>query len=501
MKWAKVLTKICGHLKDLDLNGGQRMKKRNGFSLVEVVVAFSMIIFIAAIVGRSVVGIYGMSANVKDLTNAYHATQQLVEMEIDSLSALVNEKYSIENELAGVPAGSEDPNILNRLNTINATLLTYTHKNHTLFGKAVDIFTFTKDYTAALSGENASFQAGVVNFQQIERPVPILDKVEIHEFAGSAKPDIYFGDGKTVTVTTAYNVKNRDKLHSTMYQWYVGTAGHHTTMYENMDTIASSEHLYNTLYTAHHNQMTMISGETTNSLTIKSDYYGKMVVCVATPLSVAGAMGIPMASEPMYISGLPIISGNYRLIADTSMIEMNYDARGKVPLLEINGRTLPGASIGNRLYANSANAPQLNLNGVATDSDLTISAGGMGTFSRCLEFSSSTYMRADLSTIHLGSVFVVAKNNSPSDVDFISWDEILSGGANVGGFATNHTITTDISDTGYRVLAMDLGAAANNLIFGKNNVEIVEVVITENTQQGGDDAQKIIDYLCDKYKI
>lgn len=290
-----------------------RSKNRRGFSLAEVVIAFVLISLLVLIVGGVMTSSYVLSAKIDQLPNTYYAAQDEVEKELDSLKALVKEKFRIQNELTNTPPGEISSELVRRLNDINKKLAVYQSKNVALFGKSVELFEFDYDQRSEKTDLQLKLRAGVANAESLERPVPIIDHVTISSAGGSVSNEVYHAVGSNINASVQYNNKNYDYYFRSLYQWYVCTGDFHTSPYAT--DRAHEELLYGTVFAQYPDNFTLIPGSTGSSITIDESFAGKFLVCAVTPLSIEGKMGKSVVSNFLYVSALPTLdSGDYVMV-------------------------------------------------------------------------------------------------------------------------------------------------------------------------------------------
>lgn len=466
-----------------------RAKQYRGFTLLEVVVAFMLISLITVMVVFAVTSAYTMSAKLKELPNSYYGAQDEVERELDKLSAYVKEKFRIQNELLGIPTADMDPVMVQRLAELNILLTaSYENESVTLFGKSVDVFKFAKTHTAP-TGQNTTLHAGAVNFVSVNRPTPIIDKVEINAAGESVKGDLYFGIGATVNAAVSYNSKNYAYRHTELYQWYVCTGSFHAADYID-GSHYEDESQYSTVYTIYPSNFTLLPGATGASFTVDARCEGRLLVCVVTPLSVEGTMGASRVSNYLYVSALPrLTSGGYKMVIDPSLAPVHYTAEDVMDITQLESRYPGGAA----LTATGSGAPKLSLIGAPTDTALALSPDGAGNYSRYLRFSEGAAMRSSgLSPVAGDLVFAVVRDRDGTQPDF------LRVGGTGYGLTTNLYSGSGAGDTGWRIVLMRLNNSGSDFELGNANVDVAELIVTDDI---GTQSDAILGYLAAKYHI
>ena len=467
---------------------GRRFK---GFTLVETVIGFVLISFIVVMVGTVITSMYMMSSKLKELPNAYYGAQNLAETELDELSSYVKEKYRLQNEINNTPPEDLDASVRRRLEEVNNKLAEYTMEEFELFGKDLEVYKFVADYPSTGS-KSLTLHAGVVNAERLERLVPIVDKVTISGEGAAGSNEMYYNARVAKVSSVDYNSKNIGYKYRESYQWYLCTGGFHTTMYADGEHPEKESQYADTVYAMYPTNFTILSGETKNKIEIKDEYYGKMLVCVVTPLSINGAYGKSVVSNHLYVSALPkLANGSYRMLIDVSMTTFDFDESDQISLPSIQSR-LPTNC---KLVSQGGGEPYVDLNGAATDTDEESAPTEQGTYSRFISFSNDTMMRTDGSFSSSGDtrVFVVAKNKTGRDVDFIS------AGNSSAGFATCYKKTSGAGDTGWQIVEAALPKNCRSFAVGGCDVDVAELIVVSKASTA--DQNNIWRYLSEKYRI
>ncbi len=467
-----------------------------GFTLVEVIIAFVLVSIIALMVTLSVTSTYKMSTKLKDLPNSYYKAQNEVERTIDKLSATVKEYFRAKNELSKYENGKEPADLLEKMAAADAILKGYENEDVTLFGKTVKIFKFDKDYTYS-GGQTIHIAAGAVNFVPIERPVAKIAEVRINETGVSEKSDMYFGTGKTVSTSVTYK-ENDDKKYKfkELYQWYKCTESLHTAAFGNGPHYDGNEELYKTLYTIYPNNFTIIPGATGASITVSKEYEGKLLLCVATPLSKSGTMGESVVSNYIYISPLPKLSvgdpktGGYKMVIEPSLVPINYSPEEFISVGAMVSRIPETTSF----IAMGGSSPQLSVFGAPTDTNLKLSSDGSGNYSRFLRFNEKTRMRSSGLKISTGDmIFAVVKDTNKSSPNFVETN------SKAYGFRECLYAGDGSGDTGWTVVVMRMAKSSPEIRVGNSAVDIAELIVTP--ELGEKDIASVVKYLAEKYHI
>lgn len=468
-----------------------KQHKHKGFTLVEVLIGFVMLSFIVVMVSTVMTSGFMLSARIHELPNAYYGAQDDAEREIDTISALVKEKFRLLSDLGPLPINYEeaDPDLVNKYFEVQGKLDDdYTMETLELFGKSVEIYKKDVDFAYEDNKVFVTLHVGVVNAEKLERKVPVISEVSIKPKSGNTQ-DLYYAKGLEIECTVDYDSKNYNQRYKELYQWYIGTGGFHTAMYS-AGTYPETEVRYGELYTRYPISFTLLPGETRSTITLKEEYYGQMLVCVVTPLSKNGAMGESVDSNSLYISALPKLStGQYRMLIDVSATPYTYTTEKEVDIATLSSRN----DLTSKLSAYSSSQPKLSMKGAATDSHLASAPAQNGTWTRFLAFTGSTYMTASGWSGSNAQAFVVArKTNDVRDMNFIG-----SGTNKTAGFVNNIRKTDGSGDTRWQLLQVNL--PTSGFTIGREAVEVAELIVVTGASNAEKDA--IWAYLLNKYRI
>lgn len=483
-----------------------KRRQRRGFSLAEVIIGFVLLSFIIVMVSSVITSAFTMSSKLSELPNAYYGAQDKAERGLDVLSAYVKDYYRLQNEINNTAMERLDPEVANAMyderDAAAAKLDDYEKESFTLFGKSIDVYKFEVEHVSA-TNQHSKLHLGVVNAETLDRLVPIIDEVTIS--ASGSTDELYFGDGTTVKVTAVdYNTKNRDLRNREIYQWYRSVGGFHTALYRDGAHFNEEPQYNNTIYSAYPNNFEFL-GKSGDSITIDESFYGQMLVCLVSPLSNNGAYGESVVSNYLYVSALPkLSSGTYNMLIDASMTQYTYDSSGTVDLSSIKSRA-PGTTCA--LVASGSPKPYVDLNGMPTDTDISISATGEGTFSRFISFADDTAMKTDSAFRSSGATTVLAVARirpdgvsadpempiAPEEKDFIS----ASGTS--AGFVTNIAETDGSGDTGWRIMMANLPSSCSSFEIGHCDVDVAELIVVSGATN--DELNEIWGYLSLKYRI
>lgn len=472
------------------------MKMRQGISFIEVIISFLLISFLVIIVSGLVTSSYAFSTQVKDLPSIYLQAQGEVENKLEQLKDAIKSKFRIENEIKNIPADKVPQNLKDELKTINEKLEELKREQKLfsdeveVFGTKVEVFEFDHQYSNQVGGTR--FYAGAANVEPIDRPVPIIDKVEIK--AKNSLNEVYDPNSDTVIGTVVYNSKNKEYLQKTFYQWYVAVDNFHTTPYKNL-TSAELEKLGNKLLAEYPQSFTILPGEKNATLTIKPEYEGKFLILEARPLSSAGKMGRSVTSNLIYVSKLPkLTTGTYTMLIDPSITYYDYvttatsltdESIRKKEISEIQSRK----DLSSKLVKINGGNVVINLDGEPTNSHTDQG----GNDSRVIMFEGDGKLKAEGITENSDTkILLVAKDandaNSEQMADLVFFDSVGASLSAVKGQS---------GDTGWKVWKGE--NLSGEITLGKDGAKVAEVILVDKASD--DEINKITDYLAEKYHI
>ena len=329
-------------------------------------------------------------------------------------------------------------------------------------------------------------------------------------------------------------------------RWYVSREGFNIPMIPDALEIEKG-----TVYPRFPDDYVLIKGATGYNLTtLLTTYAGRHLIYNVTPASTSGKMGATVVSNPVFLSGLPVIT-SLKLHLDASMISKEDSTAVRSVTSTVNGATVQSFYVAkwNDISGNGNNAIQ---NTSATQPQLIeasmgqLASGGLNyeTYAKYVQFNGSKGMTvADTASLDLTNltVIVVARSSdrtaqktivsklSGSTGWFVGWNASNQLGWYISNSGGKNSISADADvglDGGWHILMgssalafqVDDGTAnttartvsqsiTNNspVTIGFNgsssysNVDIAEVLIYDGTLSATDSAN-ILTYLKDKYQ-
>lgn len=496
------------------------MKKRKhyGFTIIEIVISFVLVSFVAISVGFVTTSSYNMSSKLSELQNKYYSAQNEVETEIQDLSDLLKAKYTLENEMRNDPEAANNPDNQEKLEALDDLLSAYQKREITLFDK--EVYTYNKKYDPQDDDDNnINFNFGGVNFVSINNPVPIIDKVSLSIEGESSNQDYSFNSvGKKIYAHPSYNLKNISHRNTETYRWYICQQNdekipdYHTAPYVEGYNYINSKNS-NTIYSVFPNNFSLLPIPThLDYMKVKEEYLGKFIVCVVTPIGDDGSMGEPKVSNYMYLSAMPtkfsldfvgsqIITDRVTAVIDPSLLQIHYNRDGEESIDLITANNL--ISNGELVSYDSAHHPKLSLIGSQTSTKPLPSEMDRG-YTRYISFDENTSLHSN--NIKFGKfhrIYAVVRVRDDSEPNFIfsgGVGQILDGKS---GFGNNCEEGCQVKKNEWQVIQMKSPILSDNSFeIGKCNIDLAELIIADtNMGWNADFSEQIVNYLKAKYKI
>ena len=451
------------------------MKKRKGISLVEVMMSFVLVGFLVLLVSGAVTSSFRTSAAMQKLPGLYYKGQQEIEDELDSLEEKVTQKYLYEKELS--LSASHDASLAAELDAINAELDCDHEKIvYELFGKRVTVYQFSRECETNNVGK-VKFYAGTASGVRLERPTPVIESVTINLLGESVSTNVYSASDKTVTTVVDYSETNRDYCYTELYQWYISDGDQHAVYYAD-GTPGPDEMQHGAVMPVYPGNFTPITSERTSTMTIKDEYRGKFIFCLATPLSINGKMGGSAMSNLIYISDLPDGLA-YRAVIDPSLMTFGYSDSGIV-----KPSAFDSMSASDGVFTVKTGAPYVDLRGEPISEESSSA-------SRFISFASADSIKgtSTLTPKTNDKIFAVVRSRSMVAEDFIYV------GTRSYGF-NNGTGITEPNESGWVIITMDAASSSSQYTVGKADVDIAELIIVNAPGSAGSD--RITEYLKNK---
>lgn len=266
------------------------MKKNKGSSLLEIMIAVAIIGIIVAAFLPSVGNYFSKIIEAKYITEDDFTAQKAIE----------NEIQNIKNQLEANTTPT---------NKQNYTLFTGTYRR-TVSG-------YPRTYT---SSDGNSLFTIVADNRIPEFKVATITSSIIKLWVGVEIPYAY-ATTPSLSIKSTTVLSDPENVNLTnISRWYVSREGFNINPAE---TATPLEIEIGTVYPSFPDDYMIIpAAKGTDLTTISAGYAGRFIVYTVTPASTSGKMGKTFTSNPVYISGLPVISG-LKLNLDGSKIANN----------------------------------------------------------------------------------------------------------------------------------------------------------------------------------
>jgi len=345
-------------------------KYNKGLTFLEIIISTAILAIISLALLSSMTGQFKLIRFTQDITLSVAAAQQSLEVMIQDVKAEIKD--------------GEEPD-----------------------GKTNYIVFAGKPYQRSVGGYPRSMDI------QIQKSTTSLFTIvadyTMPEFpVASASVSIRFSNDSIVayqelpslSVNTAVTINDPHNVNMVnIYRWYVSRPGFNSPMVSNPDEIEIGK-----VYPRFPDDYTIIPGATGTYLTpVLTQYAGRHLICTVTPAANSGKMGVTAVSNPVFVSGLPVIN-NLMLHLDASMISADYGT-SIAQWNDISG--------GNRhaIQTNTARQPVL-VNAKIADTDY--SGKSYETYAKYMSFDNvdDSMLTSALSSLNVSNntVFLVVRN-------------------------------------------------------------------------------------------
>lgn len=266
-----------------------------GLSMIEIIVSVALIGIIATGLLSVSTSYVSMLFDSKEITQDLMYAQQDIEKEIEKV------KNQIED---GIIPLDEDSYILFDGTSYKRTIKGYPRKE-SIYNNPGDI------------DGNRGILYTIITDNTIEYKTAQASNVEIKLWTSEEVADGY-ANTTGLNIRSKFNLSDPDNVNlTTLNRWYVTREGYNIPVrYEPFEVEIGSK------FPRFPDDYFIISTEKLASLNnIREEYAGKHILYAVTPASKSGKMGSTVPSNPVFISGLPVIS-DLVLHLDASMIDV-----------------------------------------------------------------------------------------------------------------------------------------------------------------------------------
>lgn len=452
-------------------------KKKNGFSLVEVLVSIVLIALLATLVAAFLLYWQNVRDQSNKLTSALNEAQRLMESKYSDLRKLINNKSDELEDLTPI--------------------------TKTIFGQEIPVYTISaKDAEGAIE-----LYGGLADTFRDNPEIPVIESVNIIRNNDAVVDVIYFAkntDGVKVKMPIQM-VGSYATLKKYIYKWYVGSENFHVL------PLAGEKSGEITDATAICPQdFTLLGPEENEYLSDISRFKGKLVACIVIPGTIEGYMGDSVVSNYIYISALPEMSqGRYIAVYDPSLIsyidntaddKYHINTASGTGLLTVDSLQSEIEYSGNRLKLNHTGSVYLSVNKSDTEETKGLDTSEKKYPTRFLMYTNGVYSTVSTNFNNNTKVyaFAVAKDteNTGSPYLFRNTSVMLSN-----AIIDPEDNNDENGDNGGWQIRYFFDTAFGNTTFklGDLNVNIAELILVADPSV--EEVNNIVDYLSEKYCI
>ena len=457
------------------------MVKRNGFTMVEALIAMALLSAMTGIFIAGIMHSYKYLMKMKGLTTDAYSTMQSVESEVQGIR---DELESPVPDISG-----------------------YTELNYSVFGKSV------KAYEVSLSGDYGLIWTlvGENTYAVFEVPsITISAALENGNFITAS----YLNSSLKAESDEVLEEEDESLYLTTTYRWYVSKEGYYVRSND------ASDHLSGAAYPTFPDDYQAIGGTAgkSDSINVRSeDYLGRHLLIAATPVATSGKMGTQVVSNYLYISGLPVTGSSLKMHLDASLIEFDdYDtylsgAGEVIKWTDFSGNgydaeAVPaGTAITNRTIefgSSYANAVEYG------DSEVMSVESNIGKMQKCTLFVvvntgmgniSTPFISTNNSSFALDRLMV---GSSQLDISGVTDDDWYVIGITVNKSGPTGVVSATVDDSTIQQIPMsgsDQEIDFENMTIGAEGVMLGEIILYDEVLDSSN-YDKVLGYLLEKYK-
>jgi len=268
------------------------MKSKKGLTLVEIIVAIALLGVVSLLMFPALTNQYIMLRNTRSITIDLYEAQQEIE------KTIIDIRRDIQ---AGINPDGQ------------------TKQAYTLFrGQPAERVVDGYPTAISLHVDNSSLTLNTVvaDSRMPEFDVATASNVRLRFYNGSSYLDNAYTLTPSLRLVSSFDLYDPGNVNLTnISRWYVSRRGFNSPMITNPQEIENGS-----VYPRYPEDYVIIPNINTTSMTsIQESYAGRHIVYAVTPASQSGKMGVTSPSNPVFISGLPVIS-NLILHLDASML-------------------------------------------------------------------------------------------------------------------------------------------------------------------------------------
>ena len=267
------------------------MKTKKGMTLVEIIVAIALLGIVSVLLFPALTNQYILLRGTRSMTADLFSAQQEIELVISAIKKDVQ---------AGIPPDGQTKT--------SYTLFTGQPSQRIVDG-------YPNEISVHVDNNNITLDTIVADHIMPEFDVAVASNVLLRLYNGSYIPIAYV-DTPSLSAVSSFDLYDPDNVNLTnIYRWYVSREGFNSPM-----VVSPTEIENGTTYPRYPEDYTLIHNVTSKNLTsISTGYAGRHLLYTVTPASQTGKMGTTVPSNPVFLSGLPVID-NLVLHLDASML-------------------------------------------------------------------------------------------------------------------------------------------------------------------------------------
>ena len=272
------------------------MSNNKGLTLIEIIISIALLGIISITFLSSISSYFSMLSNTKNITQDVFAAQKTIEDEIEAVKNEVN--------AGGAPSGPQ-----------TYTLFTGADQRAvTAYPREVVISNNRKIFTIVADTRMPEFIVPVASDPGLTPR--INDVVVAHSYA--LEPNT------SMKVTSVVNPNGVFLLNK--HEWFVSSAGFNIPMVKNPDNLDEDNDLGRLYPLFPEDYVPVPIKSESNQLNVSSinadmikNYPGRHIIYTISPFAVSGKKGATVFSNPVFLSGLPILNG-LKLHLDASFV-------------------------------------------------------------------------------------------------------------------------------------------------------------------------------------
>ena len=281
------------------------MKNKKGLTLIEIIVAIALLGIISILIFPALTNQYLMLRDTRNITFDLYGAQQEIE------KVIIDIRKDIQ---AGVSPDGQ------------------TKTQYTLFQgqpaqRSVD--GYPNEISIHFNNNNLTLNTVIADSRMPDFDVATASNVRLRFYNGNAYPDYAYVLTPSLQLVSSFDLIDPDNVNLTnINRWYVSRVGFNSPMVEDPLEIENGS-----VFPRFPDDYALIPNTSGVNLTdIQETFAGRHIIYTVTPASQSGKMGITVPSNPLFISGLPIID-NLALHLDASML-----TRESSTVINSNGR-------------------------------------------------------------------------------------------------------------------------------------------------------------------